>query len=120
VGAGDAGDAAASARAKMMLPTAKTFSVEVAVANADATIQVLSGAGHVKECPVLRMLRDPRDSRSTKVRRQSRASTSCNAAFRAKEAIGSSRISSTISRRNPRPRNSRRWSRRLHAPRPER
>jgi len=60
VDAGDAGDAAASARAVMMLPMAKTFCAEAAVANADAAIQVLGGAGYVKEWPVERMLRDAR------------------------------------------------------------
>jgi alkylation response protein AidB-like acyl-CoA dehydrogenase len=60
VDAGDAGDASASARAEMMLPMAKTFCAEVAVANADAAIQVLGGAGYVNEWPVERMLRDAR------------------------------------------------------------
>jgi len=57
---GDAGNAAASARAAMMLPMAKTFCAEAAVLNADAAIQVLGGAGYVKEWPVERMLRDAR------------------------------------------------------------
>jgi alkylation response protein AidB-like acyl-CoA dehydrogenase len=60
VDAGDAGDVAASARAAMMLPMAKTFCAEAATANADAAIQVLGGAGYVKEWPVERMLRDAR------------------------------------------------------------
>ena len=57
---GDAGDAAAAARAAMMLPMAKTICAEAATANADAAIQVLGGAGYVKEWPVERMLRDAR------------------------------------------------------------
>jgi hypothetical protein len=44
----------------MMLPMAKTFCAEVAVLNADAAIQVLGGAGYVKEWPVERLLRDAR------------------------------------------------------------
>jgi alkylation response protein AidB-like acyl-CoA dehydrogenase len=58
--AGDAGDAVAAARATMMLPVAKTYCSETAIANADAAIQVLGGAGYVKEWPVERMLRDAR------------------------------------------------------------
>jgi len=57
---GDAGEEAAAARAAMMLPMAKTICAEAATANADAAIQVLGGAGYVKEWPVERMLRDAR------------------------------------------------------------
>jgi alkylation response protein AidB-like acyl-CoA dehydrogenase len=60
VDAGDAGDAAAAARAAMLLPVAKTFGAEAAFANADAAIQVLGGAGYVRDWPVERMLRDCR------------------------------------------------------------
>lgn len=60
VDAGDAGDAAAAARAAMLLPVAKTFGAEAAFANADAAIQVLGGAGYVREWPAERMLRDGR------------------------------------------------------------
>jgi hypothetical protein len=60
VDAGDAGDAAAAARAAMLLPLAKTSGAEAAFANADAAIQVLGGAGYVRDWPVERMLRDCR------------------------------------------------------------
>ena len=60
VDAGDMGDAAAAARAGMMLPVAKTFGAEAAFANADSAIQVLGGAGYVNDWPVERMLRDCR------------------------------------------------------------
>jgi alkylation response protein AidB-like acyl-CoA dehydrogenase len=60
VDAGDAGDAAAAARAAMLLPVAKTFGAEAAFTNADAAIQVLGGAGYVRDWPVERMLRDCR------------------------------------------------------------
>jgi len=43
-----------------MLPMAKTFCAEAAAVNADAAIQVLGGAGYVREWPVERMLRDAR------------------------------------------------------------
>jgi alkylation response protein AidB-like acyl-CoA dehydrogenase len=60
VDAGDAGDGAAAARAATLLPVAKTFGAEAAFANADAAIQVLGGAGYVRDWPVERMLRDCR------------------------------------------------------------
>jgi hypothetical protein len=60
VDAGDAGDGAAAARAAMLLPVAKTFGAEAAFANADAAIQVLGGAGYVRDWPAERMLRDAR------------------------------------------------------------
>ena len=44
----------------MLLPVAKSFGAEAAFANADAAIQVLGGAGYVKDWPVERMLRDSR------------------------------------------------------------
>ncbi|MFT8242832.1 acyl-CoA dehydrogenase family protein [Roseomonas sp. BN140053] len=60
VDAGDAGDAAAAARAALLLPLAKTLSAEAATRNADAAIQVLGGAGYVREWPAERMWRDAR------------------------------------------------------------
>jgi alkylation response protein AidB-like acyl-CoA dehydrogenase len=60
VDAGEAGDAAAAARAGMLLPVAKTYGAEAGFENADAAIQVLGGAGCVKDWPVERMLRDCR------------------------------------------------------------
>lgn len=58
--AGDAGDAAAAARAAMLLPLAKSLGAEAGFANADAAIQVLGGAGYVREWPAERLLRDSR------------------------------------------------------------
>jgi alkylation response protein AidB-like acyl-CoA dehydrogenase len=60
VDASDLGAAAASARAALLLPVAKTFCAEAAFTNADAAIGVLGGAGYVKDWPVERMLRDCR------------------------------------------------------------
>ncbi len=60
VDAGDAGDEKAAARAALLLPLAKTLGAEAAFANADAAIQVLGGAGYVRDWPVERMLRDGR------------------------------------------------------------
>jgi len=60
VDAADRGDAAARTRAGMLLPIAKTLGAEAAFANADAAIQVLGGAGYVRDWPVERMLRDSR------------------------------------------------------------
>ncbi|WP_282615079.1 acyl-CoA dehydrogenase family protein [Roseomonas gilardii] len=58
--AGDAGDAEAAARAAMLLPLAKSLGAEAGFANADAAIQVLGGAGYVREWPAERLLRDSR------------------------------------------------------------
>jgi hypothetical protein len=58
--AGDRGDAAAGARSALLLPVAKTFGAEAAFRNADAAIQVLGGAGYVRDFPVERLLRDCR------------------------------------------------------------
>jgi alkylation response protein AidB-like acyl-CoA dehydrogenase len=60
VDAADAGDPAAAARAALLLPVAKTFCAEAAFANADAGIQILGGAGYVRDWPMERMLRDCR------------------------------------------------------------
>ena len=60
VDAGDTGDPSAAARASLLLPLAKSLGAEAAFSNADAAIQVLGGAGYVKEWPVERMLRDAR------------------------------------------------------------
>lgn len=60
VDAGDAGDPAAAARAALLLPVAKALGAEAGFANADAAIQVLGGAGYVREWPAERMLRDAR------------------------------------------------------------
>jgi alkylation response protein AidB-like acyl-CoA dehydrogenase len=60
VDAEDAGDVDAAKRAALLLPVAKTFCAEAAFANADAAIQVLGGAGYVRDWPVERMLRDCR------------------------------------------------------------
>jgi alkylation response protein AidB-like acyl-CoA dehydrogenase len=78
---GDAGDTGASARAEMMLPVAKTYCAEAAVANADAAIQVLGGAGYVKEwrssecCAMLASFQYMREQLPF------RASIFCNAAY---------------------------------------
>ena len=58
--AGDAGDAAAAARAAMLLPLATSLGAEAGFANAEAAIQVLGGAGYVREWPAERLLRDSR------------------------------------------------------------
>jgi hypothetical protein len=58
--AGDRGDTAAAARAALLLPVAKTYCAEAAFHNADAAIQVLGGAGYVRDFPVERLLRDCR------------------------------------------------------------
>ena len=44
----------------MLLPVAKTLGAEAAFANANAAIQVLGGAGYVRDWPVERLLRDCR------------------------------------------------------------
>jgi hypothetical protein len=58
--AADRGDNAAAARAALLLPVAKTYGAEAAFHNADAAIQVLGGAGYVRDFPVERLLRDCR------------------------------------------------------------
>ncbi|TPG47228.1 acyl-CoA dehydrogenase [Roseomonas nepalensis] len=60
VDAGDAGDAAAAARAALLLPVAKTLGAEAGFDNAHRAIQVLGGAGYVRDWPAERMLRDAR------------------------------------------------------------
>jgi len=60
VDAEDEGDPDAAKRAALLLPVAKTYCAEAAFANADAAIQVLGGAGYVRDWPVERMLRDCR------------------------------------------------------------
>jgi alkylation response protein AidB-like acyl-CoA dehydrogenase len=57
---GDRGDQAAAARAALLLPVAKTYGAEAAFSNADAAIQVLGGAGYVRDFPLERLLRDSR------------------------------------------------------------
>jgi hypothetical protein len=60
VDAADAGDARAHAAAQVLLPIAKTVCSEAAFAAADTGIQILGGAGVVKDWPLERMLRDCR------------------------------------------------------------
>ena len=60
VDAGDAGDTAAAARAALLLPVAKALGAEAGFDNAHLAIQVLGGAGYVREWPAGRMLRDAR------------------------------------------------------------
>jgi alkylation response protein AidB-like acyl-CoA dehydrogenase len=57
---GDGGDAAAAARASLLLPLAKTLCSEAAFANGDDAIQVLGGVGYVRDWPLERLLRDCR------------------------------------------------------------
>jgi len=49
IDAGDKGDAAAAARAAVLLPVVKTLAAEAAINNAHFAIQVLGGAGYTKE-----------------------------------------------------------------------
>jgi alkylation response protein AidB-like acyl-CoA dehydrogenase len=58
--AGDQGDAAAAARAAVLLPVVKVLGAEAAFNNADRGIQVLGGAGFTKDWPLERLLRDSR------------------------------------------------------------
>jgi alkylation response protein AidB-like acyl-CoA dehydrogenase len=60
VDAGDRGDAAATARAAVLLPVVKTLAAEAAFDNAHLAIQVLGGAGYTREWPAERLLRDSR------------------------------------------------------------
>jgi alkylation response protein AidB-like acyl-CoA dehydrogenase len=60
VEAGDQGDAAAAARAAVLLPVVKTLAAEAAFDNAHQAIQVLGGAGYTREWPAERLLRDSR------------------------------------------------------------
>ncbi|MGZ0247223.1 MAG: acyl-CoA dehydrogenase family protein [Alphaproteobacteria bacterium] len=60
VDAGSAGDDMAKERARILLPLAKSFGADAAFANASTAIQVLGGAGYVKDWPAERMLRDCR------------------------------------------------------------
>ena len=60
VDAGDAGDAEAAARAALLLPIAKALGAEAGFDNAHLAIQVLGGAGYVRDWPAERMLRDAR------------------------------------------------------------
>ena len=57
---GEAGDDGCAAAAALVLPIAKTFGAEAAFENADDAIQVLGGAGYVRDWPAERMLRDAR------------------------------------------------------------